>query len=131
MDIPGDRKYSREHEWVLVEGGACTIGITDYAQSELGDIVFVELPEVGAEIAVQDAAGTIEAVKTVADMYAPVSGEIIEVNEMIEDDPERVNRDPYGEGWMFKVTLADPVDLDGLMDAHEYKKLVEELMSQA
>jgi glycine cleavage system H protein len=126
VNIPHDLKYTREHEWVFVEGKTATVGITDYAQSELGDIVFVELPAAGDTVRVNEPAGTIEAVKTVADLFAPVSGEVVEVNEALGDEPERVNKDPYGEGWMFKVVLEDPTELEDLLGAGDYKDLLEE-----
>lgn len=126
MNIPEDLKYTREHEWVLIEEGAGTVGITDYAQSELGDIVFVELPQVGTRIEKDGPAGTIEAVKTVADLYAPVTGEVIEVNQRLEETPEKVNAEPYGEGWIFKVAVEDAEELDSLLDAAEYAKLIDD-----
>jgi len=126
VNVPEDLKYTREHEWVLVEGKEATIGITDYAQSELGDVVYVEFPPVGETVRAGEPAGTIEAVKTVADLFAPLSGEVIEVNETLADEPERVNRDPYGEGWMFKVRVEDAADLDDLLGAAGYRKLLED-----
>lgn len=126
MNIPGELKYTKEHEWIRVEDNVATIGITDYAQGELGDIVFVELPAVGDEIAQLEAFGTIEAVKAVSELYAPVSGKVSEVNGALEDDPMAINRDPYGEGWMLKVEMADGGQLDSLLDASGYKKLLEE-----
>jgi glycine cleavage system H protein len=126
VNIPHDLKYTREHEWVFVEGKTATVGITDYAQSELGDIVFVELPAAGDTVRLNEPAGTIEAVKTVADLFAPVSGEVVEVNEALADEPERVNKDPYGEGWMFKVVLEDPSEVEELLGAGDYKDLLEE-----
>ncbi|UCD16590.1 MAG: glycine cleavage system protein GcvH [Candidatus Zixiibacteriota bacterium] len=125
MDIPADIKYSEEHEWVGVEGNIAAIGITDYAQSELGDIVFVELPEVGAEVTAMKQFGTIEAVKTVSDLYSPLSGKIVEVNNALEDDPTVINRSPYGDGWIIKIEMSDPGELDRLLPAEEYQKLVE------
>ncbi len=126
MRIPEDLKYTREHEWLLMEEGTVTYGITDFAQSELGDIVFVELPEVGDAVTVNDTSGTIEAVKTVADIFSPVSGHVIEVNERLVDDPDLVNRDPYGEGWMIKVEVEDPPELVDLLSADEYNGLIEQ-----
>ncbi len=126
MNVPEDLKYTREHEWVLVEGKQATVGITDYAQSELGDIVYVEFPSIGDRVRAGEPAGTIEAVKTVADLFAPVGGEIVEVNEMLTDEPERVNKDPYGEGWMMKLVLEDAADLEDLLDAAGYKRLLED-----
>lgn len=119
MSIPKDLKYTREHEWISFEDGTATIGITDYAQSELGDVVFVELPEVGDEVIEGESFGTIEAVKTVSDLYSPVNGKVEEINESLEDDPELVNKDPYGDGWMIKVKYeGEPEDL---LSAEDYK----------
>jgi len=126
VNVPEDLKYTREHEWVLVEGKIATVGITDYAQSELGDIVYLEFPAVGDRVRLSESAGTIEAVKTVADLFAPLSGEVLEVNETLPEEPERVNRDPYGEGWMFKLSIEDPSELEELLGAADYKRLVEE-----
>ncbi len=125
MDFPDDLKYTREHEWVRNNGdGTATIGITDFAQSELGDIVFVELEPEGFEFDQEAVIGTVEAVKTVSELYAPVDGEIIELNETLEDEPELVNDDPYGDGWMLKIELGDESQLDDLMDADEYQKII-------
>jgi len=126
VNIPENLKYTRDHEWLLVEDGTGTFGITDYAQGELGDIVFVELPRVGDRVEAGQASGTIEAVKTVADLYAPVSGEVLEVNEALDEDPDSVNRDPYGDGWMVKVALSDTSELDPMLSPAEYAKLIEE-----
>jgi glycine cleavage system H protein len=117
---PDDLRYSKEHEWVRVDGAQATIGITSFAADELGDIVFVELPEPGAEVRQFGTFGVIESVKAVSDLYAPVSGEVIEVNEALRDRPELVNGDPFGEGWIARLTLSDPAELDGLMDAAAY-----------
>ena len=117
---PDDLRYSKEHEWVRVDGAQATIGITSFAADELGDIVFVELPEPGAEVKQFGTFGVIESVKAVSDLYAPVSGAVSEVNEALRDRPELVNGDPFGEGWIAKLTLADPAELDGLMDAAAY-----------
>ncbi len=125
MDFPKDLKYSKEHEWVKVDGDTATIGITDYAQGELGDVVFVELPDSGEEFKQMDAFGTIEAVKAVSELYTPVSGEIVEINEKLEDEAGLVNQDCYGDGWMIKIKLSNPSELDDLMDADKYKELVE------
>ncbi|MBX6394959.1 MAG: glycine cleavage system protein GcvH [Alicyclobacillaceae bacterium] len=119
--IPSDLKYSKEHEWVRVDGNRAVIGITDFAQSELGDIVFVELPSVGDEVRAGQTFGTVESVKTVSDLYAPVSGKVVEVNEALGDAPEKVNQDPYGEGWMIVVEMSDPGELDHLLDADGYQ----------
>ncbi len=120
--VPGDLKYTQDHEWVRMKDGIATVGITDYAQGELGDVVFLELPAIGVEARMGEPFGSIEAVKTVADLYAPVSGEIIDVNTTLEDSPEMVNSDPYGTGWLIKIMASDPTELDSLMDAAAYKK---------
>ncbi len=119
-EIPQELKYTEDHEWVRVEDDIVTFGITDYAQGELGDVVFLELPDVGDEVTQGEAFGSIEAVKTVADLFAPISGAVTQVNGALEDDPAVVNRDPYGEGWLIKVKAADLTQLDGLMDAEAY-----------
>ncbi len=125
MNLPEDLKYTKEHEWIRDNGDeTVTIGITDFAQSELGDIVFVELEPEGTELDENDTFGTVEAVKTVSDLFAPVDGEIIEVNEALEDEPELVNDDPYGEGWMVKVKLSDTDQLNDLLSAEEYKEVI-------
>ncbi|RMF70103.1 MAG: glycine cleavage system protein GcvH [Calditrichaeota bacterium] len=120
MNIPDSLRYTSEHEWVKLDGEIATIGITDYAQSELGDIVFVELPEQGAETKQMEPFGTIEAVKAVSELYAPLSGEITEVNRSLEDQPELINSDPYGEGWIIKVKVKDEGELENLLSAEEY-----------
>ena len=125
MDIPKDLYYTKEHEWASIEGDTATIGITDYAQGELGDVVFVELPDSGTEVEMDSPFGTIEAVKAVSDMYAPLSGEIVDVNRDLEDQPELVNQSPYGDGWMVKIRLSDKSELDKLLSAEEYEKLIE------
>jgi glycine cleavage system H protein len=122
--VADDRKYTEEHEWILVEGETGTVGVTEYAASELGDVVFVELPEVGGDVNIGDAVGTIESVKAVADLYAPVSGEILEINEAIVESPELVNTDPLEGGWMFKIRLADSSELERLLDAKAYEGLI-------
>ena len=122
MNIPKELKYSESHEWIKIEGDVVTIGVSDYAQSELGDIVFVELPEVGDEVAKGESCGTIEAVKTVSDLNSPVSGEIIEVNEALEDEPTLVNTDCYEAGWLIKVKINDATELDALMNAEAYEE---------
>ncbi|WP_250435192.1 glycine cleavage system protein GcvH [Hanstruepera flava] len=124
MNIPSDLKYTKDHEWVRLEGDVAVVGITDFAQSELGDIVYVEVETVDETLEADEVFGTVEAVKTVSDLFLPVSGEIIEFNEALEDEPEKVNSDPYGEGWMVKVKCADTSDVDGLMSADEYKELI-------
>jgi len=126
VNIPADIKYTKDHEWVRIEGNTATVGITDYAQGELGDIVFVELPKVGDEVAQHQAFGTIEAVKAVSDMYAPVSGKVTEINAALEDDPMIVNRDPYSDGWMIKVDMADDGQVEDLLDAATYRKQLDE-----
>ena len=121
MNIPAELKYTNDHEWLKVEGDEVTEGITDYAQGELGDVVFVELPEEGTEVDKGESFGTIEAVKAVADLFTPISGEVIAINEDLEDAPETVNKDPYGDGWMVKIKLSDTSELDELMDASTYE----------
>ena len=120
MNNPEDLKYSQDHEWVRVDGNIATVGITDYAQDALGDIVFVELPEVGASTKTGDTLSEVESTKSVSDIFAPLTGTITEVNSALDDDPTAVNSDPYGTGWMFKVEMADASELDGLMDAAAY-----------
>lgn len=122
--IPETLKYTKDHEWVKIEGDVVTIGVTDYAQGELGDVVFVELPEVGDTVEREETFGSIEAVKAVADIFSPVSGEALEINPALEDDPEIVNKDPYGEGWMLKIKLSDPSELEELMDSAAYRDLI-------
>jgi len=124
MNFPNDVKYTKDHEWIRVEGGIGTVGITEYAQGELGDIVFVELPAPGAAVKAHATFGTIEAVKAVSDLYAPVSGTVTEVNPELARTPEIVNKDPYGKGWMVKIRIADPSELAALMDASAYGKSV-------
>ncbi len=122
--VPDDRKYTQEHEWILIEDGVGMIGVTDFAAGELGDVVFVELPEPGSEFSQGDTVGTIESVKAVADLFLPVSGEIVEINEAVVDTPELVNSDPMDEGWLFKVKLSDISEADQLMDAAAYGELL-------
>jgi glycine cleavage system H protein len=124
MEIPKELLYTEEHEWVLVDdtNNIATIGITDYAQGELGDIVFVELPSVNDEVKQMEPFGTIEAVKAVSDLFSPVSGVIVEVNTLLQEQPETINHDPYDKGWMIKVQMSNPSELDELMDAEDYKK---------
>ncbi|GAA0876828.1 glycine cleavage system protein GcvH [Wandonia haliotis] len=124
MNIPGNLKYTKDHEWVSVEGDTATIGITDFAQSELGDIVYVEVETEGETLDKEEVFGTVEAVKTVSDLFMPVSGEILEFNTELEANPEAVNSDPYGDGWMIKVKLSDTSELDALLSADDYKALV-------
>ena len=124
MNIPADLKYTKDHEWCKVDGDVVTIGVTDFAQSELGDIVFVEVETEGETLDKEEVFGTIEAVKTVSDLFMPIAGEVIEFNEEIEASPELVNDDPYGNGWMIKVKVSNPSDLDELLDADAYKEIV-------
>jgi len=124
MNFPADLRYTAEHEWVRVEGDVATIGITDYAQGELGDIVFVELPAVNSATAQMQSFGTIEAVKTVSELFAPVSGTIIEVNSKLADRAELINQDPYGEGWLIKIKLSNREEVKNLLPAEEYQKLI-------
>lgn len=124
MNIPADLKYTKDHEWCKVDGDIVTIGVTDFAQSELGDIVFVEVETEGETLEKEEVFGTIEAVKTVSDLFMPIAGEVIEFNEEIESSPELVNDDPYGNGWMIKVKVSNPSDLDDLLDADAYKEIV-------
>ncbi|EGJ70714.1 Glycine cleavage system H protein [Bacteroides coprosuis DSM 18011] len=124
MKFPKELKYTSEHEWVRKEGDIVYIGITDYAQDQLGDIVFVDIPTVGETLDANEVFGTIEVVKTVSDLFLPISGEILEQNEEIEDNPELVNEDPYGEGWLIKVKPTNVADFDSLLDAEAYKKII-------
>jgi glycine cleavage system H protein len=121
MNVPANLKYTSDHEWILVEGDIATIGITDYAQGELGDVVFVELPSVGESFGQGDVAATIEAVKTVADVFLPLSGSIEAVNEALDDNSEVINQDAYGEGWILKMKISDAAELDALMSAEDYQ----------
>ena len=121
MNIPSELKYTKDHEWVKIEGDIATIGITDFAQGELGDIVYVEVETVGETMDKEEVFGTVEAVKTVSDLFLPLTGEIVEFNESLEDTPEHVNSDPYGDGWMIKLKIADNSEIDDLMSAQDYK----------
>jgi len=121
MNVPADLKYTKEHEWVKVEGNIATVGITDFAQGELGDVVFVEIETEGEELNKEEVFGTIEAVKTVSDMFMPISGTVTEVNPALEDTPEVVNTDAYGEGWMVKIEISDASELDDLLSAADYE----------
>lgn len=125
MDFPEDLKYTEEHEWVLVEDDTVTIGITDFAQEQLGDVVFVELPDEGDVLEAGKSFGVVESVKAVSDVYAPISGEVVEVNETLPDEPELLNNSPYEDGWMLKIKLADDAEFGELMDAAEYQEFVE------
>ena len=124
MNIPADLKYTKDHEWVKLEGTIATIGITDFAQSELGDIVYVEVETLDESLEQDEVFGTVEAVKTVSDLFLPMSGKIIELNEDLDQEPELVNSDPYGKGWMIKVEVSDPSQYDGLLYAGAYEELV-------
>lgn len=124
MNFPAELKYTKDHEWVSVDGDIATIGITDFAQSELGDIVFVEIETEGEELDREEVFGSVEAVKTVSDLFMPVSGEVVEMNSAIESTPEVVNSDPYGEGWMIKVKISDASELDDLLDVAAYKEVI-------
>lgn len=120
MNIPTDLRYTADHEWIKLEGNVATVGVTDYAQGELGDIVFVEVETEGEELDAEEVFGTIEAVKTVSDLFLPVAGEILEFNSALEDDPSLINNDPYGDGWIIKVKVSDTTDIDALMDSKAY-----------
>ena len=124
MNIPSNLRFTKDHEWVLVDGDVATVGITDFAQGELGDIVFIEVETTGETLEKEEVFGTVEAVKTVSDLFMPLSGEVIEFNENLESNPESVNSDPYGEGWMIKIKLSNPSELDSLLDAEAYTNLV-------
>lgn len=125
MNIPDNLKYTKDHEWIKVDGDEALIGITEFAQKELGDIVFIEVETEGESLDAGEAFGTIEAVKTVSDMFMPVNGEVLEFNEELEANPEIVNKDPYGEGWIIKIKISDPAELDTLLEADAYKELIE------
>jgi glycine cleavage system H protein len=124
MNVPAELKYTKDHEWVRIEGDNVVIGITDFAQGELGDIVYVEVETEGEKLENEEVFGTVEAVKTVSDLFMPVSGEVVEFNDAIESSPESVNNDPYGDGWMIKVALSDASELDQLLTADQYKELI-------
>lgn len=124
MNIPNDLKFTKDHEWIRIDGDVATVGITDFAQSELGDIVYVEVETVGETMDREEVFGTVEAVKTVSDLFLPLSGEIIEFNEGLESEPEVVNTDPYGAGWMIKIKLSNPEEIDDLMDHAGYKEVI-------
>ncbi len=126
MEYPTDRKYSEQHEWVLFEGPTARIGITDYAQDALGDVVYVQLPDVGLEVIANSSCAEVESTKSVSEIYAPVSGEVAAVNGALDNEPELLNRDPYGAGWIFTISLADPGEADALLDAAAYQHLVEQ-----
>jgi len=124
MNIPSNLQYTKDHEWAKIENGVATIGITDFAQGELGDIVFVELPEVGKSFNAGDTFGTIEAVKTVTDLFSPISGKIVAINEGLDNDTGKVNSDPYGDGWLVKIRLSDPDEKDGLLSSIAYEEII-------
>lgn len=124
MNFPSELKYTKDHEWVSISGNEATIGITDFAQRELGDIVYIDINSVGTEVAKEEVFGTVEAVKTVSDLFMPLTGTVLEVNDSLNDSPELVNSDPYGKGWMVKVTISDLADIEGLLSAEDYKALV-------
>lgn len=124
MNIPSELKYTKDHEWVMIEGDTATVGITDFAQGELGDIVYVEVETLDETLDIEEIFGTVEAVKTVSDLFLPLSGEIVEFNESLEDEPEKVNSDPYGDGWMIKIKFSDASEIDNLLSADDYKALI-------
>lgn len=124
MNIPSNLKYTKDHEWVLIDGDTATVGITDFAQKELGDIVYVEVETLDQTLDKDEVFGTVEAVKTVSDLFLPLSGEIVEFNDSLETNPEAVNSDPYGQGWMVKVKIANPSEIDDLLSADAYKQLI-------
>ena len=124
MSVPSDLKYTKDHEWIRIDGDVATIGITDFAQGELGDIVYVEVETVDEELDAEEVFGTVEAVKTVSDLFMPIAGEVLEFNESLESNPEKVNEDPYGEGWMIKVKIADSSAVASLLEAGQYEELI-------
>ena len=124
MNIPSELKYTKDHEWVKIEDDIATVGITDFAQSELGDIVYVDVDTLDETVAIDEVFGTVEAVKTVSDLFMPLTGEVIEFNESLEDAPEKVNTDPYGDGWMIKIKISETSEIDNLLDADAYKEVV-------
>ncbi|QQS49892.1 MAG: glycine cleavage system protein GcvH [Bacteroidota bacterium] len=124
MNIPANLKYTKDHEWIRLEGNTAVIGVTDYAQGELGDVVFIEIETMGESLDKEEVFGTIEAVKTVSDLFMPVAGEVIEINPQLEDNPELVNKDPYGEGWLIKIKVSDVAQLTDLLDAKAYQELI-------
>lgn len=124
MNIPAELKYTKDHEWIAIDGDVATVGITDFAQGELGDIVYVEVESVDETLEAEEIFGTVEAVKTVSDLFMPISGEVIEFNESLEDEPEKVNSDPYGEGWMIKIKISDLSQVDNLLSADAYKDII-------
>ena len=125
MNVPANLLFTKDHEWIKIEGSEALIGITDYAQSELGEIVYVELPAVGDAIAIEKTFGTVEAVKAVSDLFMPVSGEVLDINPLLEEKPELINEDPYGEGWMIRIKLNNPADIDGLLSPEAYTQHIQ------
>jgi len=124
MNVPANLLFTKDHEWIKIEGSEALIGITDYAQTELGEIVYVELPSVGDSIAMESTFGTVEAVKAVSDLFMPVSGEVLDINKMLEDKPELINEDPYGEGWMIRIKLNNPAETDSLLSPEAYSQII-------
>lgn len=124
MNIPADLKYTKDHEWIRVQGTTAIIGITDFAQGELGDIVYIDISTVGKDVGEHEVFGTVEAVKTVSDLYMPIAGKVLEVNSLLDGSPEKVNADPYGDGWMVKIQLKNAADINGLLSADQYKELI-------
>ena len=124
MNVPNDLKYTKDHEWVKIQDGFATVGVTDFAQGELGDIVYVEVETVDEELDREEVFGTVEAVKTVSDLFMPISGEVVEFNESLESNPEKVNEDPYGEGWMIKIKISNPSELEDLLSAEDYSSSI-------
>ena len=125
-EVPSDLRYTAEHEWIRVDGDEAVIGVTDYAQDALTDVVWVELPEVGMSVGAMESCGSVESVKSVSEIYAPIAGEVTEANESLEDAPEQINQDPYGEGWIWKMSISDAGELEGLLDASAYSELIGE-----
>ncbi len=125
MNVPANLLFTKDHEWIKIEGSEALIGITDYAQTELGEIVYVELPAVGDSILIESTFGSVEAVKAVSDLFMPVSGEVMDINPLLEDKPELINEDPYGEGWMIRIKLNNPAETDGLLSAEAYSQLIQ------
>ena len=125
-EVPSDLRYTAEHEWIRVDGDEAVIGVTDYAQDALTDVVWVELPEVGMSVGAMESCGSVESVKSVSEIYAPIAGEVTEANESLEDAPEQINQDPYGEGWIWKMSISDAGELQGLLDAAAYSELIGE-----
>lgn len=124
MNIPSNLKYTKDHEWIRIEGGEAVVGVTDFAQSQLGDIVFIEIETQGETLQKEEVFGTVEAVKTVSDMFMPISGEVVEVNEKITSTPEVVNKDPYGDGWMIRIKVTNPAELNDLLTPEQYKEII-------